>query len=83
MSGRRPLVAGNCVRITGAGIAVGIGLALLLLKAIASFLYGVEATDPATFVALSALLLFVAMLACYLPARRATRVDPLVAMHSE
>jgi ABC-type antimicrobial peptide transport system permease subunit len=71
------------VRITGLGIAIGVALALVLLKVMAGFLYGVEATDPATFVALSTLLLAVAMLACYVPARRATRVDPLTAMRAE
>ena len=77
------LVLGQGVRITGIGIAIGLVLALLLLKAISGFLYGVEATDPATFVALSLLLLGVALLACYVPARRATRVDPLTAMRAE
>ena len=77
------LVLGQGVRITGLGIAIGVALALVLLKAMAGFLYGVEATDPATFVALSALLLGVALLACYVPARRATRVDPLTAMRAE
>jgi putative ABC transport system permease protein len=77
------LVLGQGVRITSLGIVIGVALALLLLKAMAGFLYGVEATDPATFVALSMLLLGVALLACYVPARRATRVDPLTAMRAE
>jgi putative ABC transport system permease protein len=77
------LVLSQCVRITGLGIACGVALALILLKTMAGFLYGVEATDPPTFAMLSVLLLAVAMLACYLPARRATRVDPLTAMRVE
>jgi predicted permease len=77
------LVLGHCVRITSLGIAIGVALALVLLKAIAGFLYGVEPTDPATFATLSLLLLAVALLACYVPARRAARVDPLVAMRAE
>ena len=77
------LVLSQCLRITGAGIAIGLALALVLLRAIAGFLYGIEATDPATFASLSIVLLSVALLACYLPARRAARVDPLVAMRAE
>jgi putative ABC transport system permease protein len=77
------LVLSQCVRITSLGIAIGIALALVVLKAMTGFLYGIEATDPATFAALSVLLLAVAMLACYVPARRAARVDPIVAMRAE
>jgi putative ABC transport system permease protein len=77
------LALSQCVRITALGITIGAGLALVVLKAIEGFLYGIEATDPATFAAVSVLLFAVAMLACYLPARRATRVDPLAAMQAE
>jgi ABC-type antimicrobial peptide transport system permease subunit len=76
-------VLGQCVRISALGIAIGLGIALLALRVMEGFLYGIEPTDPATFAALSALLLAVAMLAGYVPARRAMRVDPLVAMRVE
>jgi predicted permease len=77
------LVLSQCVRITGLGIAAGVTLALVVLRAIAGYLYGVEATDPATFAALSLLLFAVAVLAGYVPARRAARVDPLTAIRAE
>jgi predicted permease len=77
------LVLSQCVRLTSLGIAIGIAMALVVLKAMTGFLYGIEATDPATFASLSVLLLAVAMLACYVPARRAARVDPIVAMRAE
>jgi putative ABC transport system permease protein len=77
------LVLSQCVRLTSLGIAIGIAMALVVLKAMTGFLYGIEATDPASFASLSVLLLAVAMLACYVPARRAARVDPIVAMRAE
>jgi predicted permease len=74
------LVLGQCVRTAALGIAAGAALSVVTLKLIASFLYGVEPTDPATFIALSTLLFAIALVAGYVPARRATRVDPLSAM---
>jgi putative ABC transport system permease protein len=77
------LVLAHGARIAALGIVFGIALALILLKTMAGFLYGVEWTDPTTFGGLSLLLLAVALAACYVPARRAMRVDPLTAMRSE
>jgi predicted permease len=77
------LVLRQCVQITGLGIAIGVVLSLIVLKAMAGFLYGVEPTDFTTFAVVSVLLLAVALLACYVPARRATSVDPLLAIRAE
>jgi ABC-type antimicrobial peptide transport system permease subunit len=68
--------------LTGAGIALGIGVALALTRVMAALLFGVGPMDPVTYVAVAASLATVALLATYLPARRASRTDPVIALRS-
>jgi putative ABC transport system permease protein len=77
------LVLGQGTRLTLLGLVLGIAAALGITRLMASLLFGISATDPLTFAGVAGLLAFVALLACFLPARRATRVDPIVALRYE
>jgi len=77
------LVVGQGLRLAAAGLVLGIVIALLTARQLTSLLFGVSAYDPITFGAVTLLLVAVALLACYIPARRATSVDPLVALRDE
>jgi len=71
------------VKIAVSGVAIGLLAALGLSRYFSSLLYGIHATDPLSLAAVSLLLSAVALLACYIPARRATNVDPIEALRCE
>jgi predicted permease len=80
------MVVGQGLALALAGLAIGVVAALILTRLVSSFsllLYGIGATDPLTFTTVSVILVLVAVLACYIPARRAMRVDPMAALRCE
>jgi putative ABC transport system permease protein len=85
-AGRRDvlrLFMGQGMRLVLGGIVIGLGGAFALTRLMSSLLFGVSTTDAATFVSVAVGLMLVGVFACYLPARRATRVDPLIALRYE
>jgi putative ABC transport system permease protein len=77
------MVIGEGFKLTVVGLALGLVTAFALSRLIASQLFGVTATDPLTYAGVATLLAMVAMAACYIPARRAARVDPMMALRTE
>jgi ABC-type antimicrobial peptide transport system permease subunit len=77
------LVLKQGARVTAVGVVIGVVGSFLLTRAIRSLLFGLSPTDPLTFAAVALLLIAVALLACWVPARRAAKVDPMVALRYE
>ena len=77
------MMVGQGLRLSALGVGLGLVTAFVLTRALQSMLVSVSATDPLTFVAITALFLSVAAVACWLPARRAARLDPLVALRED
>jgi putative ABC transport system permease protein len=77
------LVLRHGMGVVACGIAIGLGVAAIVTRLLTSFLYGVSTSDGLTFAAIPVVLALVAGIACYIPARRATKVDPLVALRYE
>jgi putative ABC transport system permease protein len=76
-------VVGQGLRLTTIGLALGFAAALAVSRLLTGLLFGIKATDPLTFLGVAILLMLVSLAACYIPARRATRVDPMVALRYE
>jgi putative ABC transport system permease protein len=77
------MILGQGMSVIGIGLVIGLAAAFALMRLLRSLLFGVGENDPLTFVAITVGLILVALIACYIPARRATKVDPLVALRAE
>jgi len=74
------LVVGQGIKLAVTGVVIGLGGAFALTRMMKTLVFGISATDPLTFTIIALLLTLVALLACWIPARRATRVDPMIAL---
>jgi putative ABC transport system permease protein len=77
------MILGQGMAVIGVGLVVGLAAAFALTRLLRTLLFGVGENDPLTFVAITAILVLVALIACYIPARRATKVDPLTSLRAE
>jgi ABC-type antimicrobial peptide transport system permease subunit len=77
------LVLREGLRVTLTGVAIGLATALALSRVMAGYIYGIKSTDPLTFAGAAVLLMLSALAACYIPARRAMRVEPMQALRIE
>jgi len=77
------LILGQGLKLAIVGVALGLLAAIAFTRLLKGLLFGISASDPLTFALIAALLVGVALLACWIPARRATRVDPMLALRSE
>ena len=77
------LVLTQGMNLTVIGLVIGLTIAAISTRLLSMILYGIRATDPFTFVGVSLLMTFVTLVACYIPARRATKIDPMVALRHD
>jgi putative ABC transport system permease protein len=77
------LVVGHGMKLVASGVALGLAASFGLTRLMSNMLFGVSAVDPPTFIVITLLLTFVALLACWIPARRAAKVDPMIALRCE
>jgi len=77
------MVVGEGVKLASSGVLIGLGGAWALKRLMETLVFGVSATDPLAFTTIALLLTLVALLACWIPARRATKVDPIIALRHE